>query len=54
MSKQLDEHQQNWHCFEKEVYAVVFALEKWNEYLLEKKLNSHEVVKQSILVRVFN
>ena len=37
LSKQLDIHQRNWHCSEKEVYAVVFALEKWKRYLLPKK-----------------
>ena len=37
LSRQLDIHQRNWHCSEKEVFAVVFALEKWKRYLLPKK-----------------
>ena len=37
ISKQLDVHQRNWHCSEKEVFAVVFALEKWKRFLLHKK-----------------
>ena len=33
-SKKLTKHQLNWHVAEKEVYAIIWALEKWKKYLL--------------------
>ena len=36
-SKQLDAHQRDWYCSEKEVFPVVFALEKWKRGPLQNK-----------------
>ena len=37
MSKQFDVHQRNWHCSEKEIYAVIVACEKWRKFLLRRR-----------------
>ena len=57
MSKQLDTHQRNWHCSEKEVYAILFALEKWKQYLLRKKFiiyTDHRNLVELIKVPKYN
>src|SRR5687767_15525001 len=34
ISKQLKKHQLNWHISEQELYAVVYAINYWRQYLL--------------------
>ncbi|ETO06177.1 RETRotransposon-like family member, partial [Reticulomyxa filosa] len=37
ISKKFDKHQLNWHTSEKELYSVIYALQKWRHYLLLRK-----------------
>ncbi len=40
-SKTFGETQQKWHCSEQEIYAVVYALEKWRNLLMHDKFYVH-------------
>ena len=40
-SKTFNDAQQRWHCSEQEIYAVVYALEKWRYLLMHSKFHVH-------------
>ena len=51
-SKTFNQTQQNWHCSEQEIYAVIYMCEKWRYLLLQKKFHVHTDHKN--LQQLFN